>query len=161
MAVNIVQWQDLFVIVDDGHVTIQEYERMEPRVRVQAKTCPNGLGCFVIIPEKAVPPPSAVRNYLAGMLGRLPIRALGYLVEGTGFKAATVRAALIGLGIFQRNNYPSKVFTSLDVGLGWLLTGPKGQSDVRAATKVISECRAKSQWDLDQAAVEMSRRMSK
>ena len=140
---HVVQWQDLFVIVDDGHVSIQEYERVEPLVLGQAKSCPKGLGCLVIIPDKANPPPAAVRHHLEGMLGRLPIRALGYLVEGTGFKAATARAALIGLGIFQRTAYPSKVFTALDAALGWLLTGATRQSDVRRATNEIAECRAR------------------
>ncbi|MEO8184931.1 MAG: hypothetical protein ABI895_39490 [Deltaproteobacteria bacterium] len=158
---NIVQWQDLFVILDDGHVSIQEYERLYPLLQAQAKRCPEGLACLVIIPERAITPPSAVRNYLAGMLAHLPIRALGYLVEGTGFKAATVRAVLIGLGIFQRNDCPSKVFTALHIGLGWLLTGPKRQSDVRHAMQAISEWRAESKWDDDQAALEMSRRTSK
>jgi hypothetical protein len=155
---SVVQSQDLFVIIDDGHVAIQEYERVEPLVRAQAKSFPKGLRCLVIIPEQAIPPPSAVRDYLEGMLSRLPIRALGYFVEGTGFKAATVRAILIGLGIFQRKEYPSKVFTALDVGLGWLLTAP---SDVRSALQAISECRAQAKWDDDQAAAEMARRMSK
>jgi hypothetical protein len=157
---HIAQWRDLFVIIDDGHVPIREYERVEPLVRTQAKSCPNGLGCLVIIPDKASPPPSAVRSHLEGMLGRLPIRGLGYLVEGTGFKAATVRGVLIGLGIFQRSKYPSKVFTALDVGLGWLLPGAS-KADVRAARKAISECRARAKWDDAQIAVELSRGMSK
>ena len=139
---NVIQWQDLFVIVDDGRVSIQDYERVEPLVRTQAKSCPSGLGCLVIIPDNATPPPAVVRNYLEGMLGRLPIRSLGYLVEGTGFKAATVRAVLIGLGIFQGKNCPSKVFTALDVALGWLLTGAQNQSDVRRALNAITESRA-------------------
>jgi hypothetical protein len=139
---SIVQWQDLFVVVDDGHVSIQEYDRLEPLVRVQAKSCPNGLGCLVIIPVKADAPPAAARQHLAAMLRRLPIRALGYLVEGTGFKAASVRAVLIGLGIFQRDRYSSQVFTTVDSALGWLLAGAKGPADVRAASRAIAESRA-------------------
>src|SRR5687767_10195971 len=131
---SIVQWQDLFVIVDDGHVSIKEYERLEPLVRVQAKGCPQGLGCLVIIPEKADPPSSAVRQHLEGMLERLTIRSLAYLVEGTGFRAATARAALIGLGIFQRKRYPTKVFTTILPALEWLLTAPR---EARAAMRVI------------------------
>jgi hypothetical protein len=152
---NVVQWQDLFVIVDDGHISIPEYERTEPLVLTQAKRCPNGLGCLVILPGRATPPPAAVRNYLQGILGRLPIRALGYLVEGTGFKAATARAALIGLGIFQRKDYPSKVFTGLDLALGWLLSGAQSPSDVRGAMKAISESRARTKRDDDLAAAKL------
>jgi hypothetical protein len=155
---SIVQWQDLFVIVDDGRVTINEYERLEPLVRVQAKGCPQGLGCLVIIPEKADPPTSAVRHHLEGMLGRLQIRSLAYLVEGSGFRAATARGALIGLGIFQRKRYPTKVFTTLVTALEWLLTAPK---EVRAAMKVIHESRTNANGNDHQVAVQMSRGMSK
>jgi len=157
---NVIQWQDLFVIVDDGHVSIREYERLEPLVRTQARSCPKGLGCLVIIPDNAVPPPSAVRHYLEGMLSRLPVRALAYLVEGTGFKAATVRAALIGLGIFQRSRYGTKVYTSLDESLAWLLSGSK-DGDARAAARVIKDSRAKPESGDNYTVTEMSRRMSK
>ena len=115
------------------------YAFRELLVRAQAKGCPDGLGCLVIIPDKADPPPSAVRKHLEGMLSRLPIRSLGYLVEGTGFRAATARGALIGLGIFQRTRYPTKVFTALDTALEFVLTSSK---DVRAAMKIIQQSRS-------------------
>src|SRR5690349_2031176 len=136
---NIVQWQDLFVILDDGHVTIAEYERVEPLVKNQAKACAHGIGCLVIIPESAMAPPARVRQHLEGMLSRLPIRALTYLVEGTGFRAAAVRAVLISLGIFQNHSYPTKVVTSLDEALRSLL--PAGSADHRAAAKAINDSR--------------------
>jgi hypothetical protein len=155
---NIVQWQDLFVIVDNGHVTVGEYERLEPLVRVQAKGCPDGLGCLVIIPDKADPPPSAVRHHLEGMLGRLPIRSLAYLVEGTGFRAATARAALIGLGIFQRTRYPTKVLTTLETALDFVLTGSK---EVRVAMKVIQQARSGPDGNANPMAGQIPGRMSK
>jgi hypothetical protein len=64
-----------------------------------------------------------VRHYLEGMLERLPIRSLAYLVEGTGFKSAAVRAILVGLGLLHRKGYPTKVFVELDSALAWLLPG--------------------------------------
>jgi hypothetical protein len=141
---NTVQWQDLFVVIDDGHVSVAEYERIEPLVKLQAKSCKNGLACLVIIPEQAIPPPARVRQHLQGMLSRLPMRALTYLVEGSGFKAAAVRAVLISLGIFQRDKYPTKVLTSLQDALEWLLTVPGSKADVRVAMRVIGEARNSS-----------------
>jgi hypothetical protein len=65
------------------------------------------------------------------------------------------------VGLRAGADYPSKVFTALQVGLGWLLPGPKSQSDVRQAMKAISERRAEWKWDEAQAAPEMSRKRSK
>src|SRR3954462_2782601 len=94
---NIIQWRDLFVIIDDGHVSVDDYQRVETIVRSQAQRNPGGLGCLVIIPQGAQPPPTDVREYLDGMRGCLPKRCLAYPVEGTGFRAAAARAALVGM----------------------------------------------------------------
>ncbi len=72
-----------------------------------------------------------------------------------------MRAALIGLGMFQRTTYSTKVFTELDLALGWLLAGPEGDGDVRTAMKVIKESRGGSSKSDPYAAPQISRRMSK
>jgi hypothetical protein len=153
---HVVQWEDLFVLIDDGRMTIAEYERFEPQVAKQARSYPNGLACLVIIPPAATPPSARVRRHLQDMLSRGPMRALGYLVEGTGFKAAAVRAVLISLGVFQNHAYPTKVLTSLEDALMWLLPSPRGIPDVRAAMRAIRE--ARSAPPRSEAGHEMARR---
>lgn len=137
-----VQWQDIFAVVDDGHVTIAEYQQLEPLVAKQARSCPNGVGCLVILPESATPPPARVRQHLKEMLSRLPVRGLAYLVEGTGFRAAAVRATLIGLGIIQNDEYTTKVATSLHEALNWLLPAPRTKADIAVLARVVTEARA-------------------
>jgi hypothetical protein len=129
---NIIQWRDLFIIIDDGSVPVDEYQRIETIVRSQAQRNPDGLGCLVIIPKGAQPPPTEVRKYLDGMLDRLPMRCLAYLVEGTGFRSAAVRAALVGMRVFLRKSYSTKVSSSLDEAIVWLLNH-LGDKDARKA----------------------------
>ncbi|HEX8954322.1 MAG TPA: hypothetical protein VF945_20855 [Polyangia bacterium] len=142
---NIILWRDLFVIIDDGSVPVDEYARLETIVKEQARKNPGGLGCLVIIPQGAQPPPQEVRRYLDGMLNRLPIRALAYLVEGTGFRAAAARAALVGMRVFSRRSYSTKVASSLDEAIGWLLAtlGPEDarKGDLPSACKAIVDGR--------------------
>jgi hypothetical protein len=126
---NIIQWRDLFIIIDDGSVPVSEYQRIEAIVTTQAKSNPGGLGCLVIIPQGAQPPPAEVRRYLDGMLDRLPMNSLAYLVEGSGFRAAAVRAALVGMRVFQRRSYSTKVSPSLDEAVKWLLQSLGGSND--------------------------------
>ena len=142
---NIIQWRDLFVIIDDGSLPVDEYARIETIVKTQAQKNAGGLGCLVIIPQGAQPPPPEVRRYLDGMLDRLPMRCLAYLVEGSGFRAAAARAALIGMRVFSRRSYSTKVASSLDEAISWSLANLGGDAarldDLSNATKAIVEGR--------------------
>ncbi len=142
---NIIQWRDLFVIIDDGKLPVDEYARIETIVKTQAQKNAGGLGCLVIIPEGAQPPPAEVRRYLDGMLDRLPMRCLAYLVEGSGFRAAAARAALVGMRVFQRRRYSTKVSSSLDEAIKWTLAQLGGddarKADLPTATRAIVEAR--------------------
>ena len=142
---SIIQWRDLFVIIDDGSVPVGEYQRIETIVRSQAQRNAGGLGCLVIIPKGAQPPPPEVRKYLDGMLDRLPMRCLAYLVEGSGFRAAAARAALVGMRVFQRKSYSTKVASTLDEAIGWLLTHLGGKdarkADLPTACKAVADGR--------------------
>jgi hypothetical protein len=135
------QWKDLFVIVDNGELTIAEYEALESLVKVQAQAHLSGLGCLVIIPEGATPPSTEVRRHLQDMLRRLPMRRLAYVVEGNGFRAATARAAVLGLGVFQRNAYATKVVGALEPALSWLLDSSGRPTEVQAAIQSITTAR--------------------
>ncbi|MEO6954990.1 MAG: hypothetical protein ABI321_24535 [Polyangia bacterium] len=115
-------WCDLFIVVDNGLVTAAEYARVETVLDAQRKRYPGGLGCLVIIPQGSAPPPDDVREYLRQMLARIGIKALAYVVEGSGFKVATVRAVLVGLGIFQKKPYVTHVTTTIEDAVKWLDT---------------------------------------
>jgi hypothetical protein len=139
----VVMWRNIFALVDQGSATASDYPVLERMVREQGKQHPGGLGCLVIIPPLASPPPEDVRRAIREVLANLApqLRCLCWLVEGTGFRAAAVRATLVGLRVFSRQPYATCVASDMTESLQWLLSGlSKGapsQGEVRLAHEAI------------------------
>ena len=144
-----IQWHDLFVIVDDGSIPLARCRVIEDAMMEQAKQYPSGIGLVGILPPGAKPPAPEVQKAVKETLMRLgpSMTCLGYVVEGTGFKAVAARATLIGMKIFSSRPYPIYVDISLrEVLLKVLPHLPKGKtvtSDVNVIMKVIAEHREK------------------
>ena len=85
------QWQDLFVMVDDGAIPAAGYATLERTVRDQAKLYPGGVAILCILPPEAKPPPDDVKRFVKAALGRLApsISCLGYVIEGIEVAQAT------------------------------------------------------------------------
>ena len=142
-----IQWQDLFVIVDDGTIELERYTAIEAALEAHAKQCPQGMSCLVILPPGAKPPPDDVKKSVKDVLTRLAssLSCLAYVIEGTGFKAAAARASLVSMKIFASRPYPIFVETSLRVALNKVLPHmPRGKAvsmDVSVIMKAISDAR--------------------
>lgn len=115
-----IQWQDLFVLVDDGAIPVARYGPLEAAVRDQAKVYPGGVACLIILPPDAKPPPDDVKRTVKSLLLRLgsSISCLAYAIEGTGFKGVAARATLVSMKIFSSRRYPIYVETSVPQALG-------------------------------------------
>lgn len=120
-GLRFILWQDIFVVVDDGTGQPADYEVLDRLVAEQAKKHPQGLGGLAIISAQAKPPPQPVREALNRSLDRAPVKCLCWQVEGTGFQSAMVRAILTGLRVFSSRRYPTKVASTLDEALVWML----------------------------------------
>ena len=110
-----IQWEDLFVLVDDGTIPSAGYGPIESEIREQNKVFPRGVGLLCILPPDARPPPDEVRRAVKAALSRVAssLSSLAYVIEGTGFKGVAVRATLVGMKIFSSRPYPIYVETSL------------------------------------------------
>lgn len=115
-----IQWQDLFVMVDDGSLPASYYSTLEGPVREQAKAFPKGVAILVILPPETRPPPDDVKQSVKSTLVRLApsMTCLGYVIEGTGFRGVAARATLVGMKIFSSRPYPIYVETSVLQALG-------------------------------------------
>lgn len=146
-AGQIIQWQDLFVVVDDATIPIPRYAAIEAAMRQQASLFHEGIACLVILPPGTKPPSDDVQRAVKGVLTRMEpqLTCLGYLVEGTGFKAVAARASLIGMKIFAQRSHPIYVETSmLDVLSRMLPHMAKGKTitrDLGVIERVIADCR--------------------
>jgi len=140
-----VQWQDLFVAIDDGSTPLARYESLETTMREQAKLYPQGIACLVILPPEAKPPPEPVKVAVKSIFTRLArsLTCLAYVVEGTGFKGVAARATLVGMKIFSSRPYPIYVETSLQDGLGKVIShlASGHTTSIDTLVKMINEAR--------------------
>jgi hypothetical protein len=147
VPVPVVMWRDIFALVDQGRSEVDDYPILERMVCEQADNHPAGLACLVIIPSTATPPSDEVRRAINDVLTRLGprLRCLCWLVEGSGFRAATVRAALAGLRILSRPPYPTHVAGDLRGALRWVMPqlrdGSARLDDIPVAMDAINQGR--------------------
>ncbi|HEX3483206.1 MAG TPA: hypothetical protein VHT91_49685, partial [Kofleriaceae bacterium] len=114
-AGQFIQWQDLFVLVDDGAIPISRYAPIEAAIREQGRTYTQGVALMCILPSDTRPPPEEVKRFVKATLTRLApsLSSLAYVIEGSGFKAVAVRATLVGMKIFSSRPYPIYVEVSV------------------------------------------------
>ena len=142
-----IQWHDLFIVIDDGVISLARYDVIETAMREQAKHYPNGIACLVILPPDARPPSDEIKRAVKGLLSRLAssLSSLGYVVEGTGFKGVAARAALVGMKIFASRPYPIYVEIHMREVLAKLLPhlseGQTITADVGVIMNVIADAR--------------------
>jgi hypothetical protein len=122
--VQVVLWEDIFAVVDTGRGDPSEYTVLRDLIIAQAKKFAGGIGCLAIIPQNATPPPDETRTALNAALAELggSLRCICWLVEGTGFQGAMVRAILTGLNFVARRSYATHVSTNMNEAIGWILT---------------------------------------
>jgi hypothetical protein len=144
-AGQFIQWQDLFVMIDDGSLPMARYTALEIAIREQARGYPRGIGILVILPPETRPPPDDVKKCVKATLTRLaPIMSsLGYVIEGTGFKGVAARATLVGMKIFSSRPYQIYVETSTREAINKMTSHmANGHTvSVDAILKVITDAR--------------------
>lgn len=142
-----IQWHDLFIVIDDGLISVPRYDAIEAAMREQARLYPRGIACLVVLPPDARPPSDEIKRVVKGLLSRLvdSLSALGYIVEGTGFKGVAARAALVGMKIFASRPYPIYVETSMREVVAKLLPhlseGQTITNDPKVIMNVIADAR--------------------
>ncbi len=147
-AVQVILWQDIFAVVDNGRARPHEYAVLRSLITAQAARFPGGIGCLAIIPKNATPPSEHSREALnLGLLAAAEsLRCMCWLVEGSGFQGAMVRAVLTGLRLVAERTYATHVSTNMDEALGWMMThlpsSTRAATDVATARDAINRQRA-------------------
>jgi hypothetical protein len=126
LAIQIVQWEDVFVIIDDCGGCASDYQLAQRLLAEQGSRYATGVGCLVIIPADAKPPSEPVREAMKGTLAVVPLRCLCWLVEGAGFQAAMARSVLTGLRLVASRPYDMHVSRDLEEALRWMLPHLQG-----------------------------------
>jgi hypothetical protein len=110
---------NLVMLVWRHHTRLESY-RAAIRLAAQTATLnPNGIGVMQVVERMAIPPDSATRTELGVML-RLPaIRHFCVTHEGSGFKAASVRAIVSAAHALARPVFPSAVHDDVASAARW------------------------------------------
>jgi serine/threonine protein kinase len=141
---QIIFWKDVFVVIDDGQSAPSDYRHFEELILAQKRKYLHGIGCLVVIPQRATPPSDEVRAAINRTLDKLQsgLRCCCWVVEGTGFQAAIARAVLTGFRLFSRRSYPTNVCTNVSEALAWMLShlegGDERLAEAREAAASIS-----------------------
>jgi hypothetical protein len=147
---QVILWEDLFVVVDDGRADAADYPRLGDLVMAQCKRHPRGVGALTLVPAAARPLTPEARRAIGELLARpaISVRCASWVVEGRGFEGAMVRAVLTGIQVFGRYPYKIHIATELEEALGWMLAQLDGsatrQSTVPAAARFIRSQRARA-----------------
>jgi hypothetical protein len=144
LAIQIVQWEDVFVVIDDGMGRASDYVLARRMLAEQGSRYATGMGCLVIIPENAKPPSEPVREAMKATLALLRLRCLCWLVEGAGFQAAMVRGVLTGLRLVANRSYETHVSRDLEGALRWILPHLEGGTKrTEAVSRAAATIRAR------------------
>jgi hypothetical protein len=109
-----------------------------------AKTTGRGTGSLLIVRSDVSPPSDEARKFIQMELGRSSMLAAAQVVEGTGFRGATMRSVLSLLQLAARPRYPMKIFGEVIPASTWLTTelkqtagdAPKAASLARVAAQI-------------------------
>ena len=146
---QVILWEDLFVVVDDGRADAADYPRLGDLVMAQCERHPRGVGALTLVPANARPPTPEARRAIGELLARpaVSVRCAAWVVEGRGFEGALVRAVLTGIQVFGRYPYKIHISTELDEALGWMMAqlarGAARQGTVPMASRFIRLQRAR------------------
>lgn len=90
-----------------------------------AERHPGGLGLVMIVESTAEVPSGEVRSALSQALGDFGplVRRSALIHEGTGFRAAAVRAIVTGISLVARQPYPHQVFDRVELAVTWVVQG--------------------------------------
>lgn len=151
MRLNVFESGDGFGCGTYGPVAIAVWETSASLKQAQAAASMlNQLAatedpCFLlaILGPGAPPGDSEVRETIQSAIKRVDSRIGGVVnvVEGEGFRAAAMRAALTGMGLVIRSRYPNRSFGSIPEAASFVASLCSGKVSGSALVQATSELR--------------------
>jgi hypothetical protein len=129
----IASWLHFVFVVWRRETTLDGVLRMSASLDDLARNVGHEVGAFIIAEEAARAPPPAVRNPIATVMRTAPVAFCAVVLEGAGFRAATLRAFATGVGLLARPRYPYRPFATVIDAAKWLESRtPENVPTVRA-----------------------------
>jgi hypothetical protein len=107
----IATWRPILAVVWRGETSLEGAKSLRSATSEFASRHPRGIGLLTIIGARAPLPAPAVRKALAQLLveGSEFIKCSAIIIEGSGFRASTVRSVVTGLTLLAQQAYPHRV----------------------------------------------------
>jgi hypothetical protein len=103
-------WREIFAVVWLRETSIEGVLKLHAASAEYALSSPGGIGLLAIVSRHAWTPSSAQRKQLAYFLTNARyIRCSAVVMEGSGFRAATVRSVVTALDMLARYPFPQRV----------------------------------------------------
>jgi hypothetical protein len=85
-----------------------------------------------------------VRDKAAGIARQFAAatRAHAYVIEGSGFRTAAMRAVIAGISAFVRTGHPVRVFGDMAGAIAWLATQAGAALDLAQLADAIADARS-------------------
>ncbi len=113
----------IYVMCYDATPTLATAKVLEEALVKRFDAAPDAHWALLSVIDATMPPPDQVaRAEMARVMkGRgTRVSAVGHVVIGSGFQAGAVRAALVGMTLLARSEYPMKVFPKPGLAVDWL-----------------------------------------
>ena len=104
---------------DDDPATMRFAHQQLARL---SESHPEGIGFVIFVRARTPLPDGEARKEAAKMFANLApnFRAVGAIVEGSGFWAGAARSVMAGITALMRSPYPVKIFSTAEDMASWL-----------------------------------------
>jgi hypothetical protein len=98
---------------------------------------------MAVVGRDTPPPDAIVRDIVAREMANVSpnVRGMAQVIEGAGFRAATMRAVLTGMGIVIKPKYPQKVFVTIDEAGEFLASHGEGRLSAFEIVRAVQALR--------------------
>lgn len=122
------RYHDLVLQLWHRDTTLEGVASLRAAIDKVAAESPQGLRLLVVVEPGASMPPAESRAGIAAFMRDYAksIRATSLAFEGSGFRAASVRAVVAGLNVVANHPFPYKVFATIGEALWWPPMAPLG-----------------------------------
>jgi len=105
-----------------GVVNESRFRLQREAIEQVASRHPGDAGILCIIEPASEPPPQSLREAASTLLNQFApkLRCVAYVIEGTGFRAATIRGVLSGIELVRRSAYPARYFATVAEAAIWI-----------------------------------------
>jgi hypothetical protein len=120
------RYQDLVLQIWHKQTTREGVAALRGAIANVAKDSRDGLRLLVVVEPEAAMPSRESRSDIAAFMTdyKASIRATALAFEGTGFRAASIRAVVTGLNLLAQHPFPYGVFASIAEALAWTPMAP-------------------------------------